>query len=150
GMLEAASFVTVPWCSGGETLGRLCLTASRWYAFDLTDVHFLLQVLGHVMPTMENIRLVDQLASTAAEMERQRVGRNLHDSVIQPYIALRMALVAIYQKLPPGSTTLVGDLQEVFKLIDLGIADLRRYAGGLQRSNASPSSLLPVLHRFAE
>src|SRR5262249_8488278 len=82
GMLEAASFVSVPWCSGGETLGRLCLTASRWYAFDLSDVHFLLQVLGHVMPAMENIRLVDQLASTAAEMERQRVGRDLHDSVI--------------------------------------------------------------------
>ena len=109
--------------------GRLCLTASRWYAFDRSDVPFLLQVLGHVMPTIENIRLVDQLASTAAEVERQRIGRDLHDSVIQPYIALRMALIAICQKLPPGSIALMGDLQEVFKLIDLGITDLRRYAG---------------------
>ena len=69
--------MTVPLRYRGETLGRLYLTAARWRAFDTSDVAFLLQVLEHTMPTIENIRLVDRLASAAADMERQRIARDL-------------------------------------------------------------------------
>ena len=46
-------------------------TAARWRAFETSDVAFLLQVLEHTMPTIENIRLVDRLAFDAAEVERR-------------------------------------------------------------------------------
>jgi signal transduction histidine kinase len=143
------SYVTVPLRYRGEPLGRLYLAAARWRAFETSDVAFLLQVLEHTMPTIENIRLVDRLASDAADVERQRIARDLHDGVIQPYIGLRMGLAALQHKLARGHPAVQEDLARLIALTDLGIADLRRYMGGLKEEAASGGTLLPAVQRFA-
>jgi len=150
GVLAAASCITVPWRQYRETSGRLYLTASRRRTFDASDVRFLLQLLEHAVPVIENIQLVDQLASAAAETERQRMARDLHDSVIQPYIGLQMGLTAVCQKLAAGSPDVRGDLKQLLVLTDLGLADLYRYTGGLKERGERGGSLLPAVRRFAE
>lgn len=148
--LAVESFMTAPFCPQRETSGRIYLTTSRQRAFDISHIHFLLQVIAHVMPTLENIRLVDQLASTAAEAERQRIARDLHDSVIQPYIGLQMGLTALYQKFAAGDTDLGEDLKQLCALTDIGIASLRCYRGALRDSSEPVAPLLPAVRRFAE
>ena len=133
-----------------ETVGRLYLTASRRRAFDTTDVYFLLQLLEHAMPIIANIRLVDQLASTAAEAERQHLARDLHDSVIQPYVGIQMGLAAVCDKLAADSVDVWGDLKQLRELADIGAADLYRYTRGLSNRGARVDSLLPAVQRFAE
>jgi signal transduction histidine kinase len=49
------------------------------------------------MPVLHNIILVDQLASDAANAERQRIAFDLHDRVIQSYVGLQMGSEAVRQ-----------------------------------------------------
>lgn len=150
GVLEAASYITVPFRQYHETSGRLYLAASRRRTFDASDVRFLLQLLEHAMPIIANIRLVDQLASAAAETERARLARDLHDSVTQPYIGIQMGLTAVCQKLAAGSTDVYGDLKQLLELTDIGLADLYCYTGRLKDRGERGGSLLPAVQRFAE
>src|SRR5262249_29916464 len=153
-ILAAEAYITVPVRYRGETVGRLYLTATRRYTFERSDIDFLLQVLEHTMPTIDNIRLVDRLASEAAEAERRRMARDLHDSVIQPYIGLQMGLVAIEKKLATHSPDAQEDLKQLLALTSAGIADLRHYMGELRETGAPesvllPAGLLPAVQRFA-
>ena len=146
-LLDAESFVTVPVSYRNEMIGRLYLIARR--GFDQSDVDFLLQVFEHIVPVVDNIRLVDRLASNAAEEERLRVARDIHDSVIQPYIGLQIGLKAICQKLDRGGADVSGDLKQLLELTESGIADLRQYVSGLRDLGMRKDSLAAAIERFA-
>jgi len=153
--LAAEAYITVPVRYRSATVGRLYLTATQHYPFEASDVDFLLQVLEHTMPTIDNIRLVDRLASEAAEEERRRIGRDLHDSVIQPYIGLHMGLVAMQKKLALESRVVPADLDHLLTLTKAGLADLRHYMDALREKGARdngllPGGLLPAVQRFAK
>ncbi|MGE3536482.1 MAG: GAF domain-containing sensor histidine kinase [Candidatus Tectimicrobiota bacterium] len=153
-VLAAEAYITVPVRYRGSTVGRLYLTATRRRTFEASDIDFLLQVLEQTMPTIENIRLVDRLASDAAEAERQRIARDLHDSVIQPYIGLQMGLAAIQQKLCGASPHVAEDLSRLVALTNAGIAELRHYMGelrdhGTAERDVPPLDLLLAVRRFA-
>src|SRR5207247_9242777 len=94
GLLDTGSFVTVPLFYRRELVGRLYLTARRRRAFREPDAFFVLHVIEQIAPVIDNIRLVDQLASDAAEQERQTIARDLHDSVLPPYRRLPKRLHA--------------------------------------------------------
>ena len=154
-LLAAAAYLTVPVRYRGTTVGRLYLTAAHRYPFEASDIDFLLQVLEHTMPTIDNIRLVDRLASDAADEERRRISRDLHDSVIQPYIGLQMGLVAIQKKLATQSQTVSEDVERLLALTTAGIAELRHYTGELREHGARdsgllPGGLLPAVQRFVK
>ena len=179
--LGSRSFISMPVSYGsfnGRLTGRLYL-ASRLHTFDEAQVQFLAQAVAQVVPTIENILLVDRLASDAAEEERQRIARDIHDTVVQPYIGLQMWISAVHQKLRAGlatpaltqSSRLIGshrgalaydenDLQDLVSevMIDLGrlrdradeeIDDLRGFVRELTGDSARVGSLLPAIRRFA-
>jgi signal transduction histidine kinase len=150
GVLAAESFISTPFRIRGEMTGRLYLTSARRHAFKTSEISFLLQVLDHTTPVLENIRLVDRLASEAAEAERQRIALDLHDSIIQPYIGLRLGLGAIEQQLAAGCTDVTAAVKQLIQLTEVGIADLRHYAGGLRDSSDHEDGLLLAVRRFAE
>lgn len=147
--LDADSFVSVQLSIHGEAIGRAYLT-SRRQRFEGSDCDFLSQVFEHVMPVIENIRLVDRLASYAAEEERQRIARDIHDSVIQPYIGLQMGLTAVSKKISAGNAGVSTDIARLIEMTDGGISDLRRYIRGLSESAEHGNSLLVSVRRFAE
>jgi signal transduction histidine kinase len=142
--------ITVPVSYRGVTLGRLYLAAPHPTAFAQHDIAFLLQVMEHTMPSLENIRLVDRLASDAAEAERHRIARDIHDSIIQPYIGLQMGLEATRQKLLAGRGSVLPDMEFLLELTTLGIADLRRYVHGLKDGVEPEDGLLPAMQRYVK
>jgi signal transduction histidine kinase len=150
GVLAAKVFITVPFYCARETIGRLYLTAPRRRAFNTEDVHFLSQVLAQAIPTLQTIQLVDQLASTAAEAERQRIARDLHDSVLQPYVGLRLGLAALSHNCAMGDTDIGEDLKQLCTMTDIGISDLRFYMSDLKENSACVGDLLSLVQHFAE
>jgi signal transduction histidine kinase len=110
-ILDAKSFLTAPFRYCSEGFGRLYVVAEK-PVFVPSDMHFLVQVLDRMNPIIENIRLVELLASHAADDERLKLARDIHDSVIQPYFGLQMGLEAIreetredYQSFPDESSS---------------------------------------------
>jgi signal transduction histidine kinase len=141
--------VAVPLRYQNAAIGRLYLTSTRRDTFDDSDVDFLLQVINHVTPVVENIRLVDRLASDAAEVERQRIAHDIHDSVIQPYIGLQIGLTAVTQKLEAGDTSAIDDIKRLNEQIAAVVVNLRNYMHGLKSAGEHENILVPSVRRFA-
>jgi signal transduction histidine kinase len=117
-LLDANSFVSVPLLHRDKALGRVYVTSQKARCFDRSDVAFLTQVSEHVVSVLDHIRLMDQLASEAAEQERKRIARDIHDSIIQPYIGLQMGLVGVRRRLSAQTTDGNGDDSALLKIVN--------------------------------
>ncbi|HEX3250964.1 MAG TPA: histidine kinase [Pyrinomonadaceae bacterium] len=149
GMLEANRYLSVPVYYRHQAVGRLYIIDGP-NRVDIADMDFVLQMMDHVTPVMENIRLIDNLASDAAEQERRRIAHDIHDSVIQPYLGLQFGLSALDQKLEAGNTAIRGNVQELLELTNHELAELRRFVWGLKATEERADILLPAIARYAE
>ncbi len=149
GMLEAQRYLSVPVYYRHQAVGRLYIIDGP-NRIDGADMDFMLQLMDHVTPVMENIRLIDNLASDAAEQERQRIAHDIHDSVIQPYLGLQFGLSALDQKLADGHTEIRENVQELLELTNHELAELRRFVWGLRATEERTDVLLPAIERYAE
>jgi signal transduction histidine kinase len=145
--LDARSLLTVPLRYRNDCAGRLFLT-SRRACFAESDVFFLIQVLEHLIPVIDNIRLVDRMATDASAVERKRIARDLHDSVIQPYIGLKLGIGSLRQKLEAGTLQL-GDVDHLISVNEEAVADLRDYVSVLKGNSEPDENLLAAVNRFA-
>jgi signal transduction histidine kinase len=146
---DASAFISVPVLRHEEITGRMYFIKRRGGSFETSDIDFLLQVNKHVNPVIENIRLVDRLASDAAEQERQRIARDIHDSVIQPYIGIQIGLSSLQRKVTAGETNVNTEINRLLEMTSMGIADLRQYIGGLKHTDRQGINLLSSINRFA-
>ena len=95
------------------------------------------------------IRLVDQLAAGAALEERKRIARDLHDSVIQPYIGLRMGLAGLRQKLVATDPDVHRDVDRLIEMTNVGLQDLRGQVSTLRGGGSLRGVLVQAVTRFA-
>jgi signal transduction histidine kinase len=146
--IDAESFVSIPLYFNHSPFGRLYVTAAHPRAFDEADIDFLLQVDAHVTPILDNIRLIDRLALDAADEERRRIARDIHDSVIQPYIGLQMGLAAIRRKQAAGQDA-ASEVERLYNLTSEGINELRGYVHNLRTGGDSANGLVASVRRFA-
>jgi signal transduction histidine kinase len=146
--LEAQQFMSVPIYYQDHAVGRFYVIGST-QTMDDSDIGFVMQLIEHVTPVLDNIRLVDRLASEAAEYERQRIARDIHDGVIQPYIGLQLGLAAIRQKIERGDNDVGHDVKELSAMTMTEIEELRRYIRGLKTSERYDTMLVPAIRRFA-
>jgi signal transduction histidine kinase len=139
--LDAGAVLSVPFRYHANALARLHVVRVAPAApFDRSDVDFLRHVLEQLVPVLESIRLVDRLASDAADEERRRIARDLHDSVIQPYLGLRLGLSAVEKALSSGRTDEGrAHLARLVELADGEVETLRGYVGALREGSATPS-----------
>jgi signal transduction histidine kinase len=152
-MLGDSSFLTVPMQCRNRNIGRLFL-GSRKRSFQEGDLDFLSQAIDNVMPVLDNIMLVDRMAARAAEEERQRIARDIHDRIVQPYIGLQLGITSIHEllELALGDNLLPVLKERTSKLQAMaagGIADLRQYVQRLKYGEGSNGGFVEGLQRFA-
>ena len=156
--LSSRSFVSVPLHYRERFRGRIVVSSVQPEAFDIGDAAFLQQVASQALPLIENIRLVERLASDASEEERNRIARSVHDRVIQPYYGLQIGLKALYSVLVNGHSNGSGDkeekkpaalLAELMSMTSDGIDELRQYVSGLKQSRTGDTRLADSIRRFA-
>lgn len=143
---EMDAFISVPAQYRNKDIGRLFLVARRG-VFENSDLEFLMQVADQAMPVVQNIRLLDRLATNAAEHERQRLARDLHDTVVQRYIGLQYKVAAVRNKLAQGADVSV-DVDQLLEMTKNEVNNLRGFAQGLKESDVR-EGFLPAVRRFA-
>ncbi|PYS54624.1 MAG: hypothetical protein DMG13_07550 [Acidobacteria bacterium] len=159
--LDVRSFITAPMRYRDKNLGSISLTSSRLNAFDLDDAIFLQQIADQVIPVLENVRLVDRLASEGARQERSKIARSIHDRVIQPYLGLQIGLDAVRQSLrselqeanaelfPAKRLRSVELLEQLSTMTKDGVEELREYVYGLRDSDARQMTMVDSIRHYA-
>ncbi|MFA9218666.1 MAG: histidine kinase, partial [Sphingomonadaceae bacterium] len=147
-LFDAESFISAP-LPLRKGSGRLyVVSASR--RFGRADARFLHHLAAQVFPVIENIELLDRLASDAAFRERQKIARDLHDTTIQPYIGLRHGLSAVRQGVRDDDP-LAPELDKLLAMATDTIADMRNFAKQVRAdAPAQKSELLVALRRQAK
>jgi signal transduction histidine kinase len=145
--LDTTNYLSTPVHTRNQPMGRLYIIGSAQTS-DNSLVDFVLQLMDHVTPLIENMRLVDSLASYAADEERRRIARDIHDSVIQPYVGLQLGIAALAQKLHSGDNKVVDNVEELLELTNQELLELRRYVWGLRAGEERRDVLLPAIERF--
>jgi signal transduction histidine kinase len=149
-MMEARAFISAPVILRRQQ-GRLYVFSQN-KAFDKAEALFLNHMAAQAFPVIENIELLDKMASEAAAQERQKMSLDLHDTAIQPYIGLKLGLSALRNK-AAADNPLVGDLDRLMVMTEKVVADLRQYARTLKagsRSSAEPVFLMALRQQAAQ
>ncbi len=147
-LLEAPCYASVPLLRHGTDTGRLYVVR-RGRGFRADEGAFLRDLAAHVAPMIENINVLDRIASDATLHEREKISRDLHDSTIQPYIGLKLGLEALRRRVDGGE--LAEELDDLIAMTSEGITELRRYVGGLrERDLPRETSLVHAIWRVAE
>ncbi|MGH8660880.1 MAG: sensor histidine kinase [Burkholderiales bacterium] len=148
-LLEARTFLTVPYSQRDGTSGRLFLT-SAGRAFTQSDIEFLSQAAATISPVVESMYLMDELVSKAAEHERFKISRDIHDTTIQPYIGLKLGLDALQRETSENGGQ-ARRISELIEMANLTIRDLRTYAATLRDQASLPGDfLVSAVNRQAE
>ena len=111
--------VALPW---QQAHAQLILAGER--AWRRRDRQLLEEIAKQAYARLERIEQIDRLCAQAAERERERLGLDLHDRVIQPYIGLKLALEALHTQARQGKAVEPG-LRSVLAMTTEVIKDLR-------------------------
>ncbi len=147
-MIGARSVICVP-IPLRDDEGRIFVVSTR-RDLRMADAAFLAQVAAQAFPAIENIALLDRMASEAGRRERQRFSNDLHDSAVQPYIGLSHALHGLLRD-AGADTPLGGKLRQVADMADSIVRDLRRFASAARNASAcGESAFLQALRNQAD
>lgn len=139
-LLDTTSFITVPYAGRDSAGGRLYL-AGRRHGFAVSDIGFLTQAANAIATVVANTMLMEELILRASEQERRKISRDLHDSTIQPYIGLKLALDALLRD-ATADNPLVPRLRELAEMTGMTVRDLREYADSIKGKAGLPGHFL--------
>lgn len=121
---EMHTFLGVPVAAGGESFGNLYLT-EKVGGFSDDDI-VVVEALSHIAGVaIQNSRIQTRLRRVAVVEDRQRIARDLHDSVIQDLFAVGLGLQSIVARL--DDPQMAESLHEAVDTLDSSVAALRRY-----------------------
>lgn len=134
---EMHTFLGVPVTAGSETFGNLYLTEKQG-GFTNDDV-VAVEALSHIAGVaIQNARMQARLRKVAVVEDRQRIARDLHDSVIQDLFAVGLGLQSIVSRL---DEEVVERINEAIDTLDSSVAALRRYIFELKDSRPPATDL---------
>lgn len=132
------SFLGVPLSVGGEAFGNLYLTDKEG-GFTDEDVA-IVQAMGRIAgAAIQTARLQGRLRQMAIVEDRQRIARDLHDSVIQDLFAVGLGLQGLTTRIEDEEVAAA--LHESIDTLDEAVGTLRRYVFEL-REVARPTLML--------
>ena len=148
---EMRSLLGVPLTARGRVIGDLYLTDKEdGTPFTDADQRLVERFAAHAGIAMENARLHEQEQRLAILEERQRIGRDLHDGVIQSIYAVGLMLDDALEELPDDSTAAAEKVEHAIESINLTIRDIRNFIFGLRPEPLDQAGLVEALAAMAE
>jgi len=147
--LDARSLIAIPICRRAPFPCRLVLESGQ-RRYRSRDADLLAGVMEQLAPVIENAGLLERLSDEAMATERARIGRDLHDNAIQPYLGLKYGIEALARK-AAADNPLHDDIQTLQDVVVSELHHLRELVTGM-RSGASGAddALAPAIRRQAK
>ena len=145
------SLLGVPISVRGRVLGNLYLTDKEDGApFTDKDQRLVELFAAHAGIAMENARVHEQEQRLAILEERQRIGRDLHDGVIQSIYAVGLMLDDALEVVPTDPAGASEKIEHAIESINLTIRDIRNFIFGLRPEPLDQAGLVEALAAMAE
>lgn len=127
------SLLGVPIIVAGQAIGDLYLTEKRRAAeFTDADQRVVELFARHAGIAIQNARLHDRLAALRVVEERERIGRDLHDGVIQGLYAVGLSLEDVDLLVETAPDEAAARIDAAIDAIHRSIADIREFVTGLR------------------
>ena len=143
------TLVCVPLTAPGQVVGVLSLAFRDERTFDEREIGLLEAVGAGVGVVVENARLYRQARRLAVLEERERIGMDLHDGIIQSIYAVGLILEYIRLMVTEDPEQAGQRLEQAIQSLNTVIGDIRSYILDLQPSRIQIDDLSRALDRLA-
>ena len=145
------SLLGVPIGAKGRSIGRLYLT-NKLPSGDFTeDDERLVEMFAlHAGIAIENARLHDQVQRLAIVEERERIGRDLHDGIIQSIYAVGLSLEDVPDLMADEPEVAKERVERAIDSLDQSIRDIRNFIFGLRPELLEQAGLVGGLAALAD
>jgi len=145
------SFLGVPVTAHGSSVGNLYLTDKRGAAeFSPSDQRLVELFANHAGIAIDNARLHAQAGRLAVAEERDRIGRDLHDGIIQSLYAVGLTLEDVPDIMAEAPDEAAGRVDTAIESINLAIRDIRNFIYGLRPEAVDGTQVVAALAALAE
>ena len=149
-MAYARSWLAIPLIAKGEMIGLLQPDHRDPRRFTPGDVDWLLGFGHHVAVAIVNAWLYEASQQAAVLAERERVARELHDSVSQVLYSVGLAAHGTRARLTPDMDWVAARLDHLERLAETGLAEMRVMLLGLRPEVLVAGGLVKGLEQLAE
>jgi signal transduction histidine kinase len=137
------SFLGVPVNVKGQSVGNLYLTNKHGAdEFTATDQDLVETFARHAGIAIENARLYEQVHRLAIFDERERIGKDLHDGIIQSIYAVGLSLEDVPELIAEDPDEVVQRVERAIDTLHLTIRDIRNFIIGLRPELLGGTTLL--------
>jgi signal transduction histidine kinase len=137
------SFLGVPITVQGRSVGNLYLTDKVGAAEFSEDDQALVETFAvHAGIAIENARLHEQVQRLAIVDERERIGKDLHDGIIQSIYAVGLSLEDVPELVRNDPEEVERRVERAIDSLHLTIRDIRNFIFGLRPELLSGTTLI--------
>ena len=145
------SFLGVPITVKGDVVGRLYLTDKRdAHEFSANDQALVETFALHAGIAIDNARLHDQVQRLAVVDERDRISRDLHDSIIQSIYAVTLSLDDVPDLVGEDPDEARARVDAAIDALHAVIQDIRTFIFGLRPLLLDSGSVMDGLGTLAD
>jgi signal transduction histidine kinase len=147
---STSRLLVVPLVAKNKTLGTLSITRDQGAPFSSEDRRLAETVAADVATAVENERLHERQTEQAAEGERQRLARDLHDAVTQTIYSATLiaeALPAVWEREPSVG---LSNLVRLQRLVRAAHAEMRTLLFELRPAALEATPLDALLDRLGD
>jgi signal transduction histidine kinase len=147
---QVGSALVLPLKVKGDVVGVLNVESERLNAFDDTDRAVLQSLVSQLSVAIENARLYARARQLAALEERQKLARDLHDSVSQALYGIALGARTARTLLDRDPTRLADPLDYVLALAEAGLAEMRALIFELRPESLKTEGLVAAITKQAD
>jgi two-component system sensor histidine kinase DevS len=140
----------IPMATRGSVVGVMCVAAKQPQNFDERVLDLLLSIGTWAALSIENVHLGRQAQRLAVLEERERIGMDLHDGIIQSIYAIGLALDYARTALDEEPYSARAKIYQAIEGLDTTIRDIRSYILDLRPRQFRGEDLVQGLEQLVE
>ncbi|HSB66950.1 MAG TPA: GAF domain-containing sensor histidine kinase [Anaerolineales bacterium] len=140
----------IPMMALGNVVGVMCVATRHMQTFDVREINLLTSIGTWAGTALENVRLNQQGRRMAVLEERERIGMDLHDGIIQSIYAVGLALDYARMEVESNPDKALEKVEQAIEGLNSTIRDIRTYIMDLRPRQFRGKNLIDSLQRLVE